>query len=635
MPARRGIAAAPFISSDMTRLKKPPAHGGGPPNAVYSLDEASTARHMPSDWSDLPPEVRDIANRAWANRPLDINLLRLELTHYWDSNYICSMMEHGIRVGDPDTPLLAPYHISNAPECVHTTRYANFLRESIATELSMNRTTPRPLSCPPSDYVHSVFIKDESKRGIDKFRDIHHLSAPRGRSVNDTIRYAAFHWVTAEQIAARVGPSTQFAKIDLKRYYRHFLCDPADWHKLAFELFGQEYWDMAMQWGLRNAVEIAHRFTAALVHIFNVRAAPHAAAAYAFTCIAQTSAAQATPTHTTLAPQRHGVTDAFGTIDDFLFLASTEELIEQSQRGTPDSFTRACAILDRILGPDARNTKPSKSNAFASCTVYCGTEWSADGARISPEFKCNLQDEVARILANWRATTAATMSTAIGRLVYAGTTQWGIRTFIGPLLALQAKISDWPDFWKVTLAKQHKVALQQCLEVLNRLDGMRLVLGDTTPHTWTETDAAGYASAEGLPAAIGIFYEPGNYIRMTAAQLLDRFTDAPHPTADIAIFEAYAPLVALRLQPQRYSGRLLGFLLDNPAAAAVLGKLRGPTQPGPLQTQLQQIAEAIFWELTQLNARITRIDLVPGSENPRADAVSRGQWDRLEKLLAR
>ena len=186
----------------------------------------------------------------------------------------------------------------------------------------------------------------------------------------------------------------------------------------------------------------------------------------------------------------------------------------------------------------------------------------------------------------------------------------------------------------MTFAKPEKAALQRCLELLTRLDGMALVLGDPTPHIWTEMDAAGYAATTDTQAATGIFYNRSSYWRLTPGELQYMFADAPALTADIAVWEASAPLVALRLEPNRYRGRLLGFVTDNPAAAAVLQKLRGPTHPGPLQDQLQRIAEAIFWELTRLHARITSVLLVPGGENPRADAVSRGQWDRLAALLA-
>ena len=161
MPQRRARTAPPFMSANMSVLKTQP-ESGGEPNAVYSLADASTARHTPSDWSTLPTEVRAIAEKVWAQRQLGISLLKLELAEYWDRDYICMMMEHGIRVGDPDTPL-RPFHVPNAPECEHVATYLAFLRESLETELALGRTIPRPASCEPSDYVHSIFIKDESK----------------------------------------------------------------------------------------------------------------------------------------------------------------------------------------------------------------------------------------------------------------------------------------------------------------------------------------------------------------------------------------------------------------------------------------------------------------------------------------
>jgi hypothetical protein len=143
------------------------------------------------------------------------------------------------------------------------------------------------------------------------------------------------------------------------------------------------------------------------------------------------------------------------------------------------------------------------------------------------------------------------------------------------------------------------------------------------------TDAQGFKDSTGEPAAIGVYFNKESFFRMTSLQLREMFEDAPEIRAHISIFEAYAPLVALRLAPERFRERRIGILIDNPAAAAVLKKLRGPTKKGPEQAELQRIAELYLWELTRLDARITEVQLVPGEQNPRADAVSRGLWNRL------
>jgi hypothetical protein len=569
------------------------------PNAVYSLDEASTSRYTPSDWSTLPPEIRMTAERIWRDRTLNVELLEHELTHYWDKDHVCQMARHGIRVGDMDTPI-APFAVRNSQECASNPRFNNFLATSLQTEIDLLRTIPRPESCAPSRTVHSIFVKDESNAHEEKFRDIHNLSAPRGISINDTIKYAAYVWVRAEDIARRVTPTTCFAKIDLRRYYRTFLIDPADWHLLAFKLFGKEFWDTAMEWGLRNAVEIAHRFTTALIYIFN----------------------------------RHSVEDAFGVLDDFLFLAEEALLHEQARRGEPSGYARACARVDAILGPDSRNTKAGKSSDFSAYLVYCGNEWSRTGVRMAPEFKAKLQQQLANVHAR-KKERADKLDTLLGRIVYAGITQWGIRTVMTPLLELQQQIRYYPKHYTVKIEpRERRDALYKCIEILDRIDGMALTLGDDTPSCFVETDAAAYAASVNRPAAIGIYFPNDKFcIHKNAYELRALFDDAPDAADDIAIFEAYAPLAALRLAPDRFRNRLVGVQVDNPAASAMLHRLRGPSKKGPLKQKLQTIAEAIFWELTYLHARFSRITLVRGEDNAHADAVSRADWPRFLNLI--
>ena len=157
-------------------------------------------------------------------------------------------------------------------------------------------------------------------------------------------------------------------------------------------------------------------------------------------------------------------------------------------------------------------------------------------------------------------------------------------------------------------------------------------VGDPTPTLRCETDARGAGTTE--EAAIGYFFDAGCFARYTASELQALFDDAPAADADIAVLEAYAPLVALRMEPERCADQLLSFLVDNPAAGAVLRKLRGPGTSKPLHAQLQAIAVELFYELSHLRSRITSVEVVPGERNPRADAVSRGHWQRLAELIA-
>ena len=103
-------------------------------------------------------------------------------------------------------------------------------------EVRLGRLFVKPIELAGSPNIHMVFIKDESENALPgkdkklnylvpkanevvKIREIHHLSAPDGCSINDSIKYAAIRLVRVIDIGERMSPGNRFAKIDLKRYY--------------------------------------------------------------------------------------------------------------------------------------------------------------------------------------------------------------------------------------------------------------------------------------------------------------------------------------------------------------------------------------------------------------------------------
>ncbi len=105
----------------MAKHKSPPRHGdASKPHAVYSTSEATTASWTPSDWDNLHPQLRDIAQRVWDSRTVNIDLLKQELEHFWDYEFIIYCFEHGIRIGDPTLTERKPFSVENAKHCLET-----------------------------------------------------------------------------------------------------------------------------------------------------------------------------------------------------------------------------------------------------------------------------------------------------------------------------------------------------------------------------------------------------------------------------------------------------------------------------------------------------------------------------------
>jgi hypothetical protein len=128
--------------------------------------------------------------------------------------------------------------------------------------------SPTPFICSPLGLV---------PKGSGGWRRIHHLSYPRGNSVNDHIpaEWAALEYATVDQAIALVaaqGPRATLIKRDLQDAFRHIPIAPQDLWLLGF-CWEDTYWvDCFLPFGLRTAPYIFDLFAKALHWILDTQA---------------------------------------------------------------------------------------------------------------------------------------------------------------------------------------------------------------------------------------------------------------------------------------------------------------------------------------------------------------------------
>jgi hypothetical protein len=153
------------------------------------------------------------------------------------------------------------------------------LSHNITTELSHNRImqVPDPRADPNKPFICSPLgLVPKSSGG---WRRIHHLSYPRGHSVNDYIpnEWAALEYSTVDQAIALVaaqGPGATLIKRDLQDAFRHIPIAPQDLWLLGF-CWEDIYWvDCFLPFGLRTAPYIFDLFAKALHWILDTQASP-------------------------------------------------------------------------------------------------------------------------------------------------------------------------------------------------------------------------------------------------------------------------------------------------------------------------------------------------------------------------
>jgi hypothetical protein len=109
----------------------------------------------------------------------------------------------------------------------------------------------------------------QSKKKTGEFRVIHHLSYPRGASVNDGIPHecATVQYATVPQAIAhimRFGKGCFLAKTDIKAAFRIMPVRPQDYHLLGFKWKGQYYVDKCLPMGCSSSCAIFESFSTAL-----------------------------------------------------------------------------------------------------------------------------------------------------------------------------------------------------------------------------------------------------------------------------------------------------------------------------------------------------------------------------------
>ena len=148
----------------------------------------------------------------------------------------------------------------------------DFLDKELEKNLQLHRV--RQYKATP---LHGIFSplgavpKDETS-----WRRIHHLSSPRGGSVNDFIKpewgclvYDSFE--DALKLVAQAGEGCFMVKRDLADTFRHIPIHPSDWWLMGFEWRGALYHELVLPFGLRTAPRIFNYFAEGLHWILESR----------------------------------------------------------------------------------------------------------------------------------------------------------------------------------------------------------------------------------------------------------------------------------------------------------------------------------------------------------------------------
>jgi len=175
-----------------------------------------------------------------------------------DAKFLEDGFRDGFRLGY--TGVLRSRKAPNLPSLAANIREA---RKLIQDEVAAGRVAgpfkqqPLPsLRCSPIGLV---------PKSSGKFRLIHHLSWPHGKSVNDGIsaQAARVEYTSFDQVVDNIvliGPGAMLAKADVKSAFRILPVNREDYQLLGFTLDGNFFYDMCVPFGCKSSCALWEKF---------------------------------------------------------------------------------------------------------------------------------------------------------------------------------------------------------------------------------------------------------------------------------------------------------------------------------------------------------------------------------------
>ena len=189
-----------------------------------------------------------------------------------------------------------------------------------------------PFTSPPLSPFWISPLGVVPKKVPGEFRLIHHLSFPKGSSVNDGIppEHTSVQYATIDgaiELIKRAGPGCFLAKTDIKNAFRIIPIHPDDYGLLGMQWRGLYYYDRCMPMGCSSSCLTFETFSTAVEWV---------------------------------AHHKLKIEFILHLLDDFLFVAPSEQLCQQQL----DLFLSLCSYLGIPIAPE-KTCGPATSMSFA------------------------------------------------------------------------------------------------------------------------------------------------------------------------------------------------------------------------------------------------------------------------------
>ena len=402
------------------------------------------------------------------------------------------------------------------------------------------------------------------------WRRIHHLSHPRGSSVNcnipeefGTLEYTTFD--DAVEMLLKVGSGAIFVKRDLADAFRHIPVSASDWWLLGFLWYGYYWFERFLPFGLRTSPFIFDLFAKGIHWIL----------------------------------MNGGWENTLHYLDDFFAILSSQ--IEA--QAYEDFFLHLCLIL----GVHIKDEKSLR----ATIAEFLGIELDSIKmeARLPPAKLKKAEDWVKKALAQ-RTITRENLQSLLGFLSFAAKVVIPGRAFLRRLFTalrefkriyhidadMRADLKWWAEF----------LPQWNGIQILRHIESRKVI------QLWTD--------ASGLYGIGGFILMDNQKIPPISQAYSQRFSTRLR-NKHITVKEMFAVLHALSTWLPLLARSRLIIYGDN---TGVVQGLKHSSIVGPAMDPLRKIAMILA-----THDIVIESNWIPSKENFLADILSRGQWHKL------
>lgn len=482
-------------------------------------------------------------------------------------HFLLEGFRYGFKVGcDGGGASTTPENLKS----VHELQF--FVDDYISKERAAGRLAG-PFSNPPFKKFHCSPIGLVEKKVKGEYRMIHHLSFPRGQSVNDHIPPDKKHtrYATIEDAIALVRNVCKLAfmsKTDVKKAFRILPLHPNERHLFVFRWNDEYYVDLAVQMGCASSCQIFERFSSALEWIGRYKLG----------------------------------LNSVHILDDFLLVSPSREVGQVHLQ----SFVDMCADVGVPLAPE-KTFPPDTTMVFVGFEIDTVQEM----VRLPQDKLEKCRREIETLLSSQK-TTLRQLQSVTGLLSFACEVVLPGRAFLRRLFDLTIGVRK--PYFRVRLTRGAKEDLNVWLSFLKQYNGRCLFLEQRVFSTH-ELELFTDASKSGFGAVFGVDWFKGSWPDWWKQQ-------------NITFLELYPIVLAVETWGHNWQNKRLILHTDNQALVPVI---TNQTSKEPL---VMKLVRRLVLVCLRYNL-VLSAQHIAGIDNGIADALSRFQMERFRELCPR